>query len=961
MNKINFSNKRVWGSLKNKVSGLMPFFLFLSLCSGSLSSATLSPELPEATPRPPTNASPVVDKKYERISKQLQEKMAKYPADQMLNVIVMLKGPEKATTFQKLVGPFQVKHEFSLFHGFAAKMTTAQIRALSTAPRVFEIQEDAAVKAYIADVRSDFGINAASSLASPALSGAGIGICAIDTGVDTAHQQTNEHVFAFCDATTGGCNVAADGSAITAGEPAAYDDQGHGTAVVSAAAGDGNPNATYAGVARNAGVAAAKVLNSSGSGSDSDVIKGVEWCAGLPTVKVLNLSLGEVDANTASTNALTFAVNCVAEPAWSVGGVTCAYPSRAAKVVVAAAGNSGPAQYQVFSPGEALKAIAVGATYNKTEAGDALAAFSSRGPTWNGIIKPDLVAPGANVTTANSGTVNGYSGRFGTSFSAPIVTGVVALMLEADPSLTPSEIKSILETTARHWGSPTKNNDWGAGQMDAYSAIRQVLGLSPGSWGFSAHTYLTGHLDPDIDNTLNGDEEWLFPFELSSPNLPIAATMIIGGDWTCDWQNLPFFGEDCVSTSVGPELDMQLISSGGTIIDTSACPVPYSADPTCGTGSYSGNLYGTEGRQEMHVIKPPSGGFGVGTYTLRVFRATDAYGNYDGSQPADFFVELQNAASAPPQLSVTINQAAGQSDPSNSASVNFTVVFSQPVSDFATGDVTLAGTAGATTATVTGSGTTYNVAVSGMTQSGAVTASINAGAAHDSGGNANTASTSTDNVISYDTTSPTVTINQAAGQSDPTSSSPINFAVVFSEPVSGFATADVVLGGTAGAATATVTGSGTTYNVAASGMTRTGTVIASIASGVAQDGAGNGNAAATSTDNTVNYQPAVVSSPAAPSNLSAAAVSQTQVNLAWTDNSNNETQFRIERCTGSKCNFSSLSLLIILPRIDASSTGNINYQDTNAVRNTRYKYRVRAENASGPSAFSNIASATTPR
>ena len=67
---------------------------------------------------------------------------------------------------------------------------------------------------------------------------------------------------------------------------------------------------------------------------------------------------------------------------------------------------------------------------------------------------------------------------------------------------------------------------------------------------------------------------------------------------------------------------------------------------------------------------------------------------------------------------MTINQAAGQADPTNASPINFTVVFSESVTGFATGDVTLSGTAAATTGTVTGSGTTYNVAVSGMTGSG---------------------------------------------------------------------------------------------------------------------------------------------------------------------------------------------------------------------------------------------------
>jgi CSLREA domain-containing protein len=101
------------------------------------------------------------------------------------------------------------------------------------------------------------------------------------------------------------------------------------------------------------------------------------------------------------------------------------------------------------------------------------------------------------------------------------------------------------------------------------------------------------------------------------------------------------------------------------------------------------------------------------------------------------------------QPSVTINQAAGQSDPTTASPINFTVVFSEAVSDFETGDVTLSGTAGATTAIVSGSGTTYNVAVSGMTQTGTVTATIAAGVATDAAGNPNTASTSTDNTVTF--------------------------------------------------------------------------------------------------------------------------------------------------------------------------------------------------------------------
>ncbi|MEY2518471.1 MAG: hypothetical protein QOF24_230 [Verrucomicrobiota bacterium] len=240
---------------------------------------------------------------------------------------------------------------------------------------------------------------------------------------------------------------------------------------------------------------------------------------------------------------------------------------------------------------------------------------------------------------------------------------------------------------------------------------------------------------------------------------------------------------------------------------------------------------------------PAGGAADAAGNTNTVSTSTDNSVNYDSTQP-----------------SVTINQAAAQSDPANASPINFTVVFSKPVAGFGSSGVALSGTAGATTKVVTGSGATYNVAVSGMTSDGTVIATVPAGSAADSANNTNTASTSTDNTVTYDTGNPSVTINQASGQVDPTNASPINFTVVFSEVVTGFSGSGVTLSGTAGATSKVVTGSGTTYNVAVSGMTSQGTVIASVAAGAAADGAGNTNNTSTSTDNTVTYdnvQPSV--------------------------------------------------------------------------------------------------------
>jgi hypothetical protein len=215
-------------------------------------------------------------------------------------------------------------------------------------------------------------------------------------------------------------------------------------------------------------------------------------------------------------------------------------------------------------------------------------------------------------------------------------------------------------------------------------------------------------------------------------------------------------------------------------------------------------------------------------------------------------------AAAPGAPTVTINQGAAQADPTGSSPIDFDVVFSEDVTGFATGDVALSGTApGALTGIVSAlSASTYTVSVSGMTGSGTVVAAIPTGVALSLASVANLDSTSTDNTVTYVLPAhPTVTIDQAAGQPDPTSISPILFTAVFSEAVTGFAPEDIVLSGTAGATSASISGAGPTYTVTVSGMTGSGTVIASIEAGAALSvSASLSSDASTSTDNIVTFQ-----------------------------------------------------------------------------------------------------------
>jgi len=213
--------------------------------------------------------------------------------------------------------------------------------------------------------------------------------------------------------------------------------------------------------------------------------------------------------------------------------------------------------------------------------------------------------------------------------------------------------------------------------------------------------------------------------------------------------------------------------------------------------------------------------------------------------------------------SVTIDQAASQSDPASTVPVNFTVVFSETIStsSFVVGDVTQNGTANFITWSITNSGDnkTFTLSATGVGQNGTIIPFISAGNVNDVAGNTNTASTGTDgSVLFNDTVPPTVTINQASGQADPTTTLPIKFTIVFSEPIltSIFTTSDITQNGTASGITWSITNSGDnkTFTLSATAVTNRGTLIPSIAANRVTDLVGNNNLASTSTDNSVNYK-----------------------------------------------------------------------------------------------------------
>ncbi len=274
----------------------------------------------------------------------------------------------------------------------------------------------------------------------------------------------------------------------------------------------------------------------------------------------------------------------------------------------------------------------------------------------------------------------------------------------------------------------------------------------------------------------------------------------------------------------------------------------------------------------------------------------DIAGNFNlTSIPTDNSVTLDTIGP-----NVTIDRAASQSSPTGTFPVQFTAVFSEPVSQF--NSVSFVGsTANVSSASVTITGnsptaTVFTVNVRNVASDGGqLVVSIPPGSALDLAGNPSFASTSTDNSVTIDTVRPTVVINQAAGQPDPATSLPINFTVQFSEFVTNFDMSAIRYGGSSvdtSNATAVITGSGSTYNLAIGNIVPNGGILrVSLGEGAARDVSGNLSSNSTSTDNTVTVSNRILDG-------GFEATDSTGQNVHWTSTS---TRFGTSLCRSTLC------------------------------------------------------------
>ena len=383
------------------------------------------------------------------------------------------------------------------------------------------------------------------------VSGDGVVIAMVDTGVDNEHPGLSEKFVAGYDAV---CFVHSDPTCVLAGgrvEDGSYDpDDGnqHGTACMGMAAAtgiDANGEQTdFYGAAPDAALVDVRIGTDAGAGPFENYLlsqefyesamNGLQWIidhkddawAGAEEseygIDIISLSWGITSHEAGGSDGSDMHSRILDEA--MIAGV----------VVSVAAGNDGPDNDGLSGMGSSDLSVTVGATDDKNtidREDDTIAGYSSRGPRRDNAdgnplneLKPEVTAPGTNIIQAEgcvtSGTCsnflggdasdNGYTGRgSGTSYATPAVSGVMAMMIEANPDLSPAEIKEILKLTAERRGEPSTpdvdpfwNRDFGFGMVDAYAAVSMAFDLK--YQGLTGEVDVTTQVHITETNTSNG-------------------------------------------------------------------------------------------------------------------------------------------------------------------------------------------------------------------------------------------------------------------------------------------------------------------------------------------------------------------------------------------------------------------------------------------------------------------------
>jgi len=413
---------------------------------------------------------------YEKISSNLDQKIANAKPEADIPVIIFMKKSDKITSKMSVRSLLsstvesnggKVGHKYKVIDAFSAKMPAAKISLLSRMPEVERIYYDQIVSLSpqplpepgILMTRSTQAIGA-NYVWNTGYTGTGIKVAIIDTGINYNHPDLGGGF--------GPGKKVADGYDFVNNDAFPMDDNGHGTHVAGIVAANGSIN----GVAPGATLFAVKVLNSAGSGSTSNVIAGIDWSIA-HGANVISMSFG---GSAQPNDEFADVLNIISDAAVDKG-----------VVVVVAAGNEGPGTGTIAIPGSARKVITVGASSSSgtvTISDDTIASFSNRGPSAFGRLDPEVVAPGVSINSTSY--TGGYTIMSGTSMATPMVSGSAALLLQKNPAFTPAQVRAILMNTASNL---TTSN------IHVFEKGAGIINLT------NAFTY-------NISAVINGDDRW---------------------------------------------------------------------------------------------------------------------------------------------------------------------------------------------------------------------------------------------------------------------------------------------------------------------------------------------------------------------------------------------------------------------------------------------------------------------
>lgn len=399
----------------------------------------------------------------------------------------------------------QVLSEVNLIRAVGARLSKAQASLLEQAQLVVTpdfkigIHTDAKIRTKEVTAAHSQWIEAPQVHAA-GLDGSGVTVAFVDTGLWKKAAEAMNLV--------GWVDVVGDEFVAISGKDAtklAEDDNGHGTHLTALA---GSRTVTssglYEGVAPGASFVSVRAFDATGSGTYLDVIEGLDWIVQNKDalgIRVANLSFGAALQSFYWEDPVNQAVMAT----WQAG-----------IVVVTSAGNQGPAPMTIGVPGNNPYAITVGAASdNRTvtdTSDDFVTSFSSTGPTYESFVKPEIIAPGDyvvammdpdSVISQTYGDGGKYFAMSGTSQSAAIVSGVVALMLQGDPGLSPDDVKCRLMLSARAAGS---NAD-----AEIYSVFQQGAGLVNAAQAVYSTATGCANQNLDVAADLSGEAHFAGP------------------------------------------------------------------------------------------------------------------------------------------------------------------------------------------------------------------------------------------------------------------------------------------------------------------------------------------------------------------------------------------------------------------------------------------------------------------